>query len=155
MIGRSLDQGARAVMLTGLVLMLTLSLVGIVARWLGLSFMWLDPLVRHLVLITAFGGGVVAVGKKNHIKIDLLSHPIERMSSQGRSMVQVVLALATALVTAALTWSAWLFYLSEQEYGAHGLLGIHSSLWVLIFPIGWGAMTLRWVSSIFEREGKN
>jgi TRAP-type C4-dicarboxylate transport system permease small subunit len=154
-ISRTLDQLARGIMLGGLALMLLLSASGIVSRWLGLSFMWLDPLVRHLVIVTAFAGGVLAIGKKNHIKIDLLSHPMEKMPKKARWVVQLILSFVTAIITGALTWSAWLFFQSEQEYGAIGLLGLHSSIWVAIFAFGWGMMTLRWVSALFDTEGKH
>ncbi len=145
MITRSFDQSARAVLLMSLVGMLGLSVIGIVLRWTGSSLMWIDPVVRHLVIVAAFGGGILAVGKKSHIRIDVLAKPMEFAPLKIRKLVEGLLSLATAIVTAGLAWSAWLFYLSEKEYGSAGLLGLHSSSLVIIFPIGWGLLALRWL----------
>lgn len=148
MITRAFDQSARAVLLASLVGMLGLSLLGIVLRWTGSSLMWVDPVVRHLVIVAAFGGGILAVGKKSHIRIDVLAKPMELAPPALRILVERILALATALVTVGLAWSAWLFYLSEKEYGSAGLLGLHSSSLVIIFPIGWGLLALRWLLAL-------
>jgi len=147
-ITRAFDQSARAVLLASLVGMLGLSLLGIVLRWTGSSLMWIDPVVRHLVIVAAFAGGILAVGKKSHIRIDLLSKPMEFAPPAMRILVERILSLVTALVTAALAWSAWLFYLSEKEYGSAGLLGLHSSSLVIIFPLGWGLLALRWLLAL-------
>lgn len=150
MITRAFDQSARGVLLASLVGMLGLSLLGIVLRWMGSSLMWIDPVVRHLVIIAAFGGGILAVGKQSHIRIDVLSKPMEFAPLKMRKLVDRILSFVTALVTAGLTWSAWLFYLSEKEYGSAGLLGLHSSSLVMIFPIGWGLLALRWLLALAD-----
>lgn len=154
MISRSFDQCARAVLLMSLAGMLGLSLLGIVLRWTGSSLMWIDPVVRHLVIVAAFGGGVLAVGKKSHIRIDVLAKPMEFAPAKVRKNVERVLSLATALVTVGLAWSAWLFYLSEKEFGSAGLLGLHSSSLVMIFPIGWGLLALRWLLALTDSWSK-
>ena len=44
--------------------MLFFTLFNIVARWFGMSFLWIDPLVRHMVFLSAFMGAVMATGRE-------------------------------------------------------------------------------------------
>jgi TRAP-type C4-dicarboxylate transport system permease small subunit len=149
-ISRVFDHTARGVLILSLIGMLGLSLLGIVLRWSGLSLMWIDPVVRHLVLVAAFGGGVLAVGKNSHIRIDILSKPMEFAPKKMRIWVSRILTIGTAIATAGLAWSAWHFFLSEKEFGGEALLGLHSSSLVMIFPIGWALLTLRWLSALLD-----
>ena len=61
-------------------LMLGLTVLNISLRWFNTSFLWIDPVVRHLVFLSAFLGGTLATGQDNHIRIDLAAKVFE---SQG------------------------------------------------------------------------
>ncbi len=150
MISKKLDSLAKIILLASLFGMISLSTLSIFLRWGGLSLMWIDPLVRHLVLVSAFAGGVLAIGKNSHIRIDVIAKPMERAPVRLRLWVDRIVTLATTLVTAGLLYSAWQFFLMEQEFGAEALLGWHSSTWVGILPIGWGALTIRWFMSFVD-----
>ena len=52
---------------------LIFSSLTIVLRWFQINLMWIDPLVRHLVFLSTFLGGVIATGRGTHIGIDLVS----------------------------------------------------------------------------------
>lgn len=150
MISKRLDQISKGILLVALAGMLGLSSLGILLRWMGLSLLWIDPVVRHLVLVAAFGGGVLAVGKNSHIKIDVLAKPMEHLPLEYKRMIERILSLVTMLATSGLVWSAWQFYLSEKEFGGEALLGLHSSTLVMIFPIGWALLTVRWFLSFID-----
>ena len=150
MITRWFDQGAKGILLLALFGMLGLSTLSIILRWGGLSLLWIDPVVRHLVLVAAFAGGVLAVAKNSHIRIDILAKPMESAPKIWRTNVERVLTIVTAVVTSALAYSAWEFFVVEKEFGSEALLGLHSSTLVMIFPLGWGALTVRWFLSFVD-----
>ena len=68
---KHIDDFIESISKSGLViciaLMLGLTLVNIVLRWFGHTWLWVEPLVRHLVFVCAFLGGALATGSKNHI----------------------------------------------------------------------------------------
>ena len=84
-----LDKSAFAIMALSLFFMLFLPLFNIVARWFGQSILWIDPLVRHLVFLSAFMGGVLATGKGNHIKLDLVSRALEGLHKKRLKKMRI------------------------------------------------------------------
>jgi TRAP-type C4-dicarboxylate transport system permease small subunit len=116
----------------------------IVLRWCGKSLMWLEPMTRHLVFLSAFLGGSLATSKDVHIKVDLLTKLVERSKSVIIHWFHKnLVSLFCLIVVSALFNSAWNFYLSEKEFGNPSLLGIHSSVYVAIIPFGFGLIALR------------
>ena len=126
------------------VLMLALTLFGIVLRWFDHSFLWIDPLVRHLVFLAAFLGGVLATGRGRHIAIDLLGR---QLKNQGQlhwyRLHQRVLALVCTLGTSWLAVASWPFISSEWQYGRPQFFGIHSGFLVSLIPFGLALLALR------------
>ena len=57
--------------------MLLLSVINIFLRWGEMTPYWVEPLVRHLVFLSAPLGGVIATGRRNHIGIDILQRWLE------------------------------------------------------------------------------
>lgn len=132
----------------GLVSMLFLILVfavsSIFLRWVGLSPLWIEPLIRHLVFLSAFLGGSIATSRGVHIKVDLLTHVLEKSSSKilywlNKNLVTFFCFLTSVVLTKA----SWDFYLVEKEFGANAFLDIHSSYLVGIIPFGMLLITLR------------
>ena len=78
----TLDKVSRYSLVACLLIILTLAVLAIVLRWLGSSVMWIEPLVRHLVFLSAFLGGSVATSKRVHIKVDLLTKLVEKSQSK-------------------------------------------------------------------------
>ncbi len=111
--------------------------------------MWIEPLVRHLVFLSAFFGGSLATSKNVHIRIDLLTKLIENSNSKILKWLHHnLISLFSFLTCMVLMKSAWDFYLVEKEYGAVGFLDIHSSIWVGIIPFGMGLITLRFLNQL-------
>jgi TRAP-type C4-dicarboxylate transport system permease small subunit len=70
---RSLLEGLEIGVLTfQIALMLLLASAQVVLRFFGAGQAWIDVLVRHLVLWTAFFGAVLATSRGRHIRIDAL-----------------------------------------------------------------------------------
>ena len=117
--------------------MLSLSLLGIVLRWFELSLPWIDPVVRHLVFLVVFLGGVMATGRGKHISIDLCGR---YLAARGRwrmgHQLQALISLVAGLSLVWLAWSGWQLVQVEWQYGRPRFLGIHSAVLLAIIPGG-------------------
>jgi TRAP-type C4-dicarboxylate transport system permease small subunit len=139
-----LDKFSRYGLVTCLFTILSLAVFAIVLRWFGSSMMWIEPLIRHLVFLSAFLGGSLATGKSVHIKVDLLTKLIEISRSRiVHWLHKNLVSLFCLVVCLALVKSGWDFYLVEKEFGAVGFLQLHSSTLVGIIPFGMSLIALR------------
>lgn len=129
--------------------MLSLAVIAIVLRWMGMSNMWIEPLTRHLVFLSAFFGGSLATSKNVHIKVDVLTKLVERSRSKIlHFVVRNIVTLFCLITTFALMKTSWDFYLVEKEYGAPAFLNIHSAYLVGIIPFGMGLIMLRFLNQL-------
>ena len=127
--------------------MLFFTLFNIVARWFGTSFLWIDPLVRHMVFLSAFMGAVMATGKGNHIKLDIVSRALESFNKQkAKKVVDTLGALAAVVACYFLFLAGKDFALVELEFGREAFLGIHSGWLVSIIPFGFAFIGLRFIT---------
>ena len=124
--------------------MLFLSVLAIVLRWFEISVMGLDSLVRHLVFLSAFLGGVLATGRKTHIAIDILAKYLEKKGM--RAGQRIVGQLVNFFSTATLIWlvkASFDFLMVEWKYAKEGFLGLHSGHLVGIIPVGFALIAFR------------
>lgn len=128
---------------------LLLAVGSIVLRWMGKSVLWIEPLVRHLVFLSAFLGGSIATGRKVHIRVDLLTKLIEKSSSRFLKWFhQNAITLFSLIVTVFLFKSSFDFFLIEKEFGQKVFLDLHSSWPVFIIPFGTGLIALRFLNQL-------
>jgi TRAP-type C4-dicarboxylate transport system permease small subunit len=128
---------------------LLLAVLAIVLRWMGMSNMWLEPLTRHLVFLSAFFGGSLATSKNVHIKVDVLTKLVERSRSRILHwVVRNVVTIFCLVTTCVLTKAAYEFFLVEKEFGAPSFLNIHSAYLVGIIPFGMGLISLRFFNQL-------
>lgn len=125
-------------------LMLILTVLSIVLRWFNTTFMWIDPLVRHLVFLAAFLGGALATGRDEHIGIDVIPKILEnkKMFALQRNFNRAIYLFSTF----ACIWlliSGYDFFKVEIQYGKHTFLGLHSAVLVGIIPVGFSMMAYR------------
>lgn len=133
----------------GLFLILALSVLSIFLRWFGESFMWMEPLVRHLVFLIAFLGGSLATSKNVHIRVDVFSKLVESTNSKiFRWVHQNLISLFCLITCLFLLKSSYDFFLVEKEYGGAAFLDIHSSWLVGIIPFGMGLIALRFFNQL-------
>lgn len=127
--------------------MLFFTLFNIVARWFGTSLLWIDPLVRHMVFLSAFMGAVMATGKGNHIKLDIVSRALESFNKQrAKKIVDTLGAFAAVVACYFLFVAGKDFALVELEFGREAFLGIHSGWLVSIIPFGFAFIGLRFIT---------
>jgi TRAP-type C4-dicarboxylate transport system permease small subunit len=106
------------------------------------SMDWAEPFVRLLVLWVTFLGASLVTGENKHIKIDLLTQAIPKA---WHPLLDVVLSLAGALVTATM-FKASLFYVqTEISFGGILFLGIPNWVGQLILPLGFLLICFRFV----------
>ncbi|EQC47137.1 TRAP transporter small permease [Bacteriovorax sp. Seq25_V] len=135
--------------------MLGFSVSNVVLRWFGISYAWIEPLVRHMVFATAFLGATLATAASKHIAIEIFHKILETKGSKKNLFLLQKLATAlTAIVLFFLANSGYEFFSVEQKYGAESFLGLHTSTLVLIIPIGFSLMFLRAILDLLDFSSK-
>lgn len=104
---------------------------------------WIDPLLRQLVLWIGFTGAVVATGRLRHIHMDLAGRllPLKLQPLLLRATL-----LAAALICLALARAAWLFLSEECAYGSAGFLGIPNWVLMSVTFLGFGLCAVRFAA---------
>lgn len=130
--------------------MLFLTLLNICLRWFEISLLWIDPIVRHMVLFSTFLGGTLAIGDRIHIKIDILGRILKEKKLFGLEKVfDKIIIFITFISTMILLYASWNLFLVEKEFGTSSTLGLHSSVFLFIIPLGVSIMCVRLFLSIF------
>lgn len=134
---QSLDRACTWALIVSLGAMIILTLCNILLRWFGSTILWIEPMTRQLVFLSAFLGGTLATGSKSHIAIDLASRLLDGLGLQKlkRSLDRLILLFCLVAVLW-LCHASYLLYLVEVEFGKVEFLGIHSSVLIGIVPVG-------------------
>jgi TRAP-type C4-dicarboxylate transport system permease small subunit len=130
-------------LLVSILSILFLSSLNIILRWLEMALMWADPVVRHLVFITAFLGAAYATGRNQHIRVDLLARFLESYRPELRAQIDRVISFITCGICFWLAHSGYQFALMEYEFGNIAFLGIKTATMVMIIPLGMSLIGLR------------
>jgi TRAP-type C4-dicarboxylate transport system permease small subunit len=142
-----LEKLSRWGLIFSLFVILLFSVISIVLRWSGESVMWIDPMVRHLVFLSAFLGGSLATSKNVHIRIDIVTKLLEMSGSKTLKWLHAnIVSLFCLITTITLMITSYQFFTIEQEFGAPSFLDIHSSWLVAIIPFGMGLIALRFLN---------
>jgi TRAP-type C4-dicarboxylate transport system permease small subunit len=155
-LGETIDKGVKALLVVNVFAMLLFSVLSIVLRWFETSFLWIEPLVRHLVFITAFLGAVLATATGRHIAIEILAKYLETAKKEKFHFVlNKFISLLTLGALVWLTYSGYAFFIVEKEYGKLTGLGLHSSTLVAIIPVGFALIFLRTLCDFmdFSKQG--
>ena len=112
-------------------------------NFFDMGLVWIDPLLRVLVLWTGLIGANVASRDNKHIRIDLISH---FFTKRKHLLIQVFAGLFTAFICAVIAWhgARWVYHdYSDSLTGFSDL-----PAWVLevIIPIAFGLIALRYLS---------
>ena len=108
----------------------------------GISFLWSEPLIRHLVLWCSFLGALIACRMDRHIRIDAVQ---QLLQGRWKLVAQLVASLASAFVCGLLTWVAGHFLADERAYGGQGVFDLPTWILLLVFPLTFGFMTMRYL----------
>lgn len=119
---------------------------------------WGDPVVRALVLWVGFLGASIATHQKGHIRFDVVS---KFLPPTLKKVAELIAHLASAIVCILLAHAAWNFVLSEKEFGTMLVDQIPSWIGLIIIPISFAIMALRFfflgllnLGSLFSSKGE-
>lgn len=133
--------------------MIIFAVYQIIARNLfGEGVVWIDPLLRTLVLWIGLSGAVVATRTDNHIRIDIFA---KYFPPHILKYVQRIAYLFTLLVCLLIAWHAARFVYSEYEYGTIAFSGVPAWLTASIIPVSFFLIAVRYVLlliSPYERQ---
>ncbi len=135
-----------------LVALITLACLQIALRlFFGTGLIWADPLLRYLTLWGGMLGAVLAVSQEKHISLDILNNLLNR---QIRRYLKVINYIFCTIVCGFLSYASLRFIFDEISFGGSAILAIPSWALNLIFPIGFGIMTLRFFLGAVHRSVK-
>lgn len=145
---RDLERGVLALMILAMLLLAMLQIV--LRNFFHEGLVWIDPLLRHLVLWIGVTGAVVATGRLRHIQMDVIG----RLFPTGpRLLVTRITSLAAAGICAALARGALLYLVDEASFGSVGLLGIPTWALTSVLFFGFALMAARFASrAVAARE---
>jgi TRAP-type C4-dicarboxylate transport system permease small subunit len=142
MVDRGIKKTTEFVLIVAICLIFMFSMVGIVARWFQMAFLWIDPLVRHLVFLSGFLAGILITGESKHLAIDLMGRYLEHRP-RAATLLKRVITLATGTILLWLVKSGYDAYRAEVIGGSAEFLEIHTSVWMAIIPAGFALMSYR------------
>lgn len=106
------------------------------------GFLWIDPLLRLLVLWTGLIGATVASRDNRHIRIDLLSRVLPK---KVHLAVQFMVGLFTAFVCGVIAWHGARWVRFDYEDGLLGFHGLPAWLLESIIPLAFGLIAVRYL----------
>ncbi len=129
-----------------LVAMVLLAFVQILLRNVfGIGLIWIEPLVRQMLLWVALAGAMVATRDHNHITVDAVSRflPPGRIRPAARLLCDAF----SALICGLLTYATFLVFYREFQDPLLGdiLPGLPHWGSLLTLPLAFGVMTLRFL----------
>jgi len=143
-IDTSIEKASTWILVVSVFSMLFFSVLTIVLRWMGTGLSFVEPLVRHLVFLCTFLGGVIATGRGTHIGIDIVGKYLE-----SRGYFFLCACAKRGIMLASFFTLVWLIYASclfvkvELEFGRDVFFGISSGQLVGIIPFGFGLIAFR------------
>ncbi len=112
-------------------------------RWFTQGgLVWIDPLLRYLVLWGGLLGAVLATAKDNHISMDVIGY---LLGERAGLWLKLIIAVFSTIISVFLVRATLLFIRSEYEFGGAGLFGIPTWGWNLIFPLAFTAICLHFL----------
>lgn len=137
----------RVLLITVLLTMITLAVVQIVLRnFFEMSFFWIDPFNRMLVLWLAILGAMVATREREHIAIDVLRHYSGQL---WFAWMRRVTSVISAVLCGLMAYHSSRFVYEEYVYQTTTFSDLPAWPFELVMPIGFFVMALRFTVAVF------
>ena len=105
------------------------------------GFVWIDPLLRVLVLWLALIGATVATRHNKHIRIDLLSRYFSRNTHR---LIQVMVRQVSAWTCLVIAWYGMDWIRLDYEYSVTSFAGIPAWSVEIIVPLAFALIGIRY-----------
>ncbi|MDJ0833635.1 MAG: TRAP transporter small permease [Gammaproteobacteria bacterium] len=131
-------------LLIGLLMSMILLASGqiILRNFFDTGFVWIDPLLRVLVLWTGLIGATIASRDNRHIRIDLVCRYLQK---RLRLIIQVVVGLFTTVVCAIIAWYGAQWVQMDYQDQLVAFAGLPSWVMELIIPLAFALIALRYL----------
>ena len=140
---RALHRSEDALLVVAVLSMVGLAALQIVLRnLLGTGLLWIDPMLRSLVLWIGMLGAVAASRSGQHISIDLLTRALP---AHWRRRVLAAGCLFTTAVCAAIAWHGVRYVALEYEFAGTAFADVPTWAVVTILPLAFGLIGLRYL----------
>jgi TRAP-type C4-dicarboxylate transport system permease small subunit len=108
----------------------------------GEGVVWIDPLLRILVLWTAISGAVIATRTDNHIKIDFFT---KYFSDWFCALMQRIVYAFCFFICGLISWHAVRFVRMDYEVGTIAFASVPAWVTELIIPAGFFLIAVRYL----------
>lgn len=130
-------------LITMLSIMVVLAIAQIFYRNIfGEGFIWIDPLLRVLVLWTAISGAVIATRTDNHIRIDFFTR---YFSDRFCALMQRFSYAFCFFICGLISWHAARFVRMDYEVGTIAFASVPAWVTELIIPAGFFLIAMRYL----------
>lgn len=139
---RALHLTENGLLVVAVLAMVILAALQIVLRNVfGSGQIWIEPVLRSLVLWIGLLGAVTASRDGSHIAIDILTRALPDRWRRG---LQAAACVFTALVCGAIAWYGVRYVLLEYEFAGTAFAGVPTWAVVTILPLAFGLIGLRY-----------
>ena len=114
----------------------------ILRNFFDFGIIWIDPLLRALVLWTGLIGATVASRDNKHIRIDLISRMFNKRIHLA---IQVFVGLFTVVICSIITWHGSRWVLMDYQDSLTSFANLPSWVLELIIPLAFGLIALRYL----------
>ncbi|UCH41023.1 MAG: TRAP transporter small permease [Gammaproteobacteria bacterium] len=140
---KSLHRAEDALLVILLTAMIVLACTQILLRnFFDSGIVWIDPLLRVMVLWIGLVGATVATRHNKHIRIDLLSRYFERNT---HSLIQAIVGQVSAWTCLLIAWFGLGWIRLAYEDGLTSFAGIPAWMLEVIIPLSFALIGLRYL----------
>lgn len=111
------------------------------------SIMWLDLLLRHMVVWTLFFGAAQATRHNRHLNIDALT---KTMKDSHKKLISLFINAFCLFIVIIFIKGGWDFVLDSMDFGSEAFLGIKLWIFQLIIPVGMVLIGYRFLLHFIE-----
>jgi len=105
------------------------------------GIVWIDPLLRILVLWIGLAGAVVATRNNHHIRINVFAKYLPRAI---QPYILRLVYLFTLSICSLIGWHSFRFVVSEYDYGSVAFAAVPVWISASIIPISFSLMAIRY-----------
>ena len=115
------------------------------------GIIWIDELVKLMVLWLAMVGSIAASRDDRHIRIDVLSHILPKWAIR---LTRVIVDLFAAAVCAVIAWQAWRYLQLEIEFEDVVLVDVPAWIVHSVIPAAFLLISYRFVILAIKKVGE-